>query len=188
MTESQTTTTVLIRHAESRPNNDLPESDWPLSSLGRRQAGSLAVKLSKSRISHVVSSPYIRAIDTVRPLADIVKCHVEVNHDLRERKLCDEFRSDWYKLLKRAWSDFSFALPNCESGLDCQLRIQNCLHELAKQHIGKTIAVSSHGNAIGLFLNLIDPNFGFEQWERMQNPDVFLIDWHNGSPSWRTES
>ena len=188
MTESQTTTTILIWHAESSPNKDLPESDWPLSNLGNHQARSLAAKLSRTGISCVVSSPYIRAIDTVRPLADVVKCQVEVHNDLRERKLCDEVRTDWYELLKRAWSDFSFALPNCESSFVCQLRLQDCLHEVAKQHKGKTIAVCSHGNAIGLFLNSIDPNFGFEQWERMQNPDVFFIDWHNDSPRWRTES
>jgi hypothetical protein len=38
------------------------------------------------------------------------------------------------------------------------------------------VLVSSHGNAIGLYLNRLDSSFGFEAWEEMRNPDLFAVD------------
>ncbi len=184
MTNSQTTTTILIRHAESSPSRHLPESDWPLSSLGHRQAKALADELADANISKVVSSPYLRAIDTVRPVAERIDCPIDVCTELQERRLCEGVRDDWYDLIKQAWSDFAFALPNCESGFDCQRRVQVCLRDLVERYAGKTIAVCSHGNAIGLFLNSIEPGFGFANWKNMKNPDVFWIDWLKGRPEW----
>ena len=179
------TTTILIRHAESSPSKDIPESDWPLSSLGQRQAESLANELADAGISKVVSSPYLRAMDTVRPFAEEFNYPIKVYDELRERKLCEGSRDDWYELLEKAWSDFAFALPNCESSFNCQRRIQACLEDLVEQYSGKTIAVCSHGNAIGLFLNSIDPTFGFANWKNMENSQVFWIDWCKDSSEWK---
>ena len=180
------TTILLIRHSESAPVNNLAEADWPLSPIGHRQAASLADELINAGIVGVISSPYIRAMDTVQPLADHLGYPIVLLNELRERKLCDDIRDDWHDLIKKAWSDFNFALPNCESGFDCQQRIQKCLKDLAVQYAGETIAVCSHGNAIGLFLNYIDPSFGFAKWKNMKNPDIFCIDWRNGRPVWRS--
>ena len=185
MENSPTTTMILIRHAESSPHRALPESDWPLSPAGHRQAQDLADELAEAHISKLISSPYIRAIDTVKPLSERVGCEIDICDDLKERELCEGFRDDWHELIKKAWTDLSFALPNCESGYDCQNRIRTCLAGLDARHEGMTIAVCSHGNAIGLFLNSIDPDFGFAQWEAMRMPDVFRIDWHKGNPEWR---
>lgn len=188
MTDCQTTTMILIRHAESSPSRDLPEPDWPLSPLGRRQAKVLATELDDAGITKVASSPYLRALDTVRPLAERVGCPIDVCKELRERKLCSGFRDDWYDLIKKTWSDFTYSLPNCESSVDCQRRIQVCLTDLVTRYAGMTIAVCSHGNAIGLFLNSIEPRFGFEHWENMKTPDLFWITWRNGCPEWRIDS
>lgn len=178
---------VLIRHAESKPSKDLPEADWPLSSLGQKQAETLAIQLAHSDIANVVSSPYVRAIQSIRPLTENIGVPVEIDHELRERKLCDGLRDDWSELLKNAWLNFDFALPGCESSRDCQNRICNCLLSIVDRFRGKTIAVSSHGNAIGLFLNSIDPSFGFEEWKSMKNPDVFWILYQNGRPKWENK-
>ena len=185
MTNSQITTIILIRHAESSPSKDLPESDWPLSALGRCQAKTLADDLADAGIGKVVSSPYQRAIDTVRPVAKRIHCPIDLCPELRERRLCVGVCDDWYDLVRKAWDDFAFALPNCESGFDCQRRVQVCLGDLVERYAGKTIAVCSHGNAIGLFLNSIEPSFGFVNWRNMKNPDVFWINWVKGRPEWR---
>ena len=68
MNKNQVTTIVLIRHAESSPSRDIPESNWPLSSRGIVQAQELGEALSDIGITAVISSPYRRALDTVRPL------------------------------------------------------------------------------------------------------------------------
>ena len=177
----------LVRHAESAPSQDIPEADWPLSPAGMRQAQYLATALQSLQIDVVLSSPYARATATVEPFAQAVGLSVQVITELRERKLTDGFRSqqdDWLAILQRAWADFSFALPQCESGYACQQRICQCLAHLVANHPGQTLLICSHGNAIGLYLNSIESSFGFESWAAMQNPDVFRITYEAGKPLW----
>jgi 2,3-bisphosphoglycerate-dependent phosphoglycerate mutase len=81
------TTLLLIRHAQSAPDRALPEEEWPLSEAGRAQAGVLADVLSQFGVNSVVSSPYIRAVDTVRPFAEQHHLPIAIEPDLRERLL-----------------------------------------------------------------------------------------------------
>jgi broad specificity phosphatase PhoE len=180
------TTVLLIRHAKSAPNSKTPEAEWPLSALGHEQAVHLADQLSGYGIGAIVSSPYWRAIDTVGPLAGRLGFSVRPVEGLRERKLREGIRDDWEALTARSWADFSFALPNCESGFDTQKRMQNTLNQLAREYPGQTVAACSHGNAISLFLNSIDQGFGHAQWQAMKNPDVFYVTW-DGSLWRRTD-
>ena len=178
---------VLIRHAESKPAANLPESEWPLSRTGKIQAEALVKTLRIQGIEAVYSSPYLRAIDTVKPFAEAVGLEVHIDTNLRERELTHGFHADWKELIHKAWDDLTFALPGCESGLDCQARIRGCVDGLALRNHGRTIAVASHGNAIGLFLNSLDGTFGLEGWASMNKPDVFCVEYDSGgTPTWDT--
>lgn len=174
----------LVRHAESIARQEIPEADWPLSPTGMRQAQHLAVALQSLQIDMVLSSPYVRARATVEPCAQTAGLSVQVIAELRERKLTEGQRDDWFAILHRAWADFGFALPRCESGYDCQQRMCQCLAQLAANHRGQTLLISSHGNAIALYLNSLENSFGFEGWAAMQNPDVFWITYNAGRPLW----
>ncbi|RAV20673.1 histidine phosphatase family protein [Paenibacillus contaminans] len=60
----------IIRHGQSVGNiseEDMP--DCPLTELGRRQAEHVADCLEGAGLTHIVSSPLIRAIETAQPLA-----------------------------------------------------------------------------------------------------------------------
>ena len=175
---------LLVRHAESIASKDIPEADWPLSPAGVRQAQHLAAALQPLQIDAVFSSPYVRAKATVEPFAQAAGRSVQVMAELRERKLTAGQRDDWFAILQRAWADFSFALPQCESGYACQQRICQCLAQLAAHHRGQTLLICSHGNAIALYLNSIESSFGFDGWAAMQNPDVFRITYEAGRPLW----
>jgi len=35
--------------------------------------------------------------------------------------------------------------------------------------------VSTHGNALGLYLNHLDPSFGFEAWRALRTPDLIAV-------------
>ena len=177
----------LLRHAESIARQDIPEADWPLSPAGVRQAQHLAEVLQPLQIDAVLSSPYARAKATVEPFAQTVGLSVPVIAELRERKLTTRWQGqwdEWFAILQRAWADFGFALPQCESSYDCQQRMCHCLAKLAANHTGQTLLVCSHGNAIALYLNSIESSFGFEAWAAMQNPDIFWITYEAGRPLW----
>lgn len=181
------TTIYLIRHAESRPDVSIPESAWPLSEAGQVQALRVRDQLVSANIDRVYSSPFTRAIDTIKPLAAAVGQDINLHADLRERKLKDGWVDDFMGIVRQAWTDFDFALPCCESSADGQLRIVRSIEALVAAHPGDGIAVSSHGNLIGLYLNAIAPSFGFEKWQAMRNPDVFRIVYKSSGPYWDTE-
>lgn len=82
---------MLIRHGQSA-NNALPEEervcDPGLTDLGKRQAERVAKGLAGAPISHLYSSPFLRALETVRPLAAAKEMSVVVNPHIFERGGC----------------------------------------------------------------------------------------------------
>ena len=76
-------TIYLLRHAESAPSRDLPEPDWPLSRRGADQARRWATHLSGLDIARVSSSPFLRAVATVRPFCEARQLPIEIEPDLR---------------------------------------------------------------------------------------------------------
>ena len=165
----------LLRHAESTVSPDVPESDWPLSETGREQAQALVDRLTGCRINAIYSSPYRRAVATVRPLAAERDLSVRTDDRLRERELTDRWLDDHMEALRRVWNDFDLVLPGGESSAECQRRVGAALDDLRSRHGDEHVLVSSHGNAIGLYLNHLDGSFGFEAWEEMRNPDLFAV-------------
>jgi 8-oxo-dGTP diphosphatase len=60
------------------------DRDRPLSKVGARQAGAIASELRDLGIERIVSSPYLRCVDTVRPLGDLLGVKVETTEALAE--------------------------------------------------------------------------------------------------------
>lgn len=174
----------LLRHAESAPDRTLPEADWPLSLRGAGQARALVPRLQGLGITRLISSPFLRARQTVAPFANQAGLEVVIEEDLRERKLAEGYNVDWEILIRRAWTDLSYCAPGGESGLDCQKRVAASVARWMERCPGDTLLFSSHGNAIGLYLNLLDPAFGFDEWSTMHNPDLFQLHWQAGQAIW----
>ena len=192
MSDRLTLTFYLLRHAESAPDRRLPESDWPLSPQGEAQSQALVLVLERLGITCIVSSPYLRALRTVEPFARQAGLDVAIDTDLRERNLAEGYATDWETLIRRAWDDLSFRAPGGESGLECQQRVAACIERWIRRAnrgsaTADTILFSSHGNAIGLYLNLLDPSFGFDGWRAMHNPDLFQLVYQEGQVTWVRE-
>jgi phosphohistidine phosphatase SixA len=78
-------TSYLVRHAKagSREKWTRPDRDRPLTDAGRVQATALAQMLAASARA-VRSSPYVRCVETVAPLAQALGLHVEEDDRLAE--------------------------------------------------------------------------------------------------------
>ncbi|MDQ2817847.1 MAG: NUDIX hydrolase [Candidatus Eremiobacteraeota bacterium] len=76
----------LVRHAKAgnRSQWEGRDSDRPLSKSGRKQATQLIERLAAFSIARVVSSPHLRCVQTVAPLAKQRGLTVEVSNSLRE--------------------------------------------------------------------------------------------------------
>ena len=79
-------TSVLLRHASAGDRDDWDGDDRlrPLDGRGRRQAAALVELLSPIEVRRVVSSPYVRCVETVEPLAAALGLPVEQDQRLAE--------------------------------------------------------------------------------------------------------
>jgi 8-oxo-dGTP diphosphatase len=78
-------TSYLVRHAKagSRERWTAPDAERPLTEAGKLQAAAL-VPLIGSDVKNVLSSPYIRCMETVEPLAASAGLKVEPDDRLAE--------------------------------------------------------------------------------------------------------
>jgi 2,3-bisphosphoglycerate-dependent phosphoglycerate mutase len=171
------TTLILVRHAQSAPDRGLPERDWPLSELGRRQAADLAPVLAELGVDVLASSPFARAVATLQPYADAAGLSVTVDEDLRERALGGwlETTAEVEDAVRRMHADLDFHLDGGESGHACLARFKAALARLVAAHPGRAIAVGSHGGVIGHLLASREPLEG-DFWRRIRNPHLFVFD------------
>lgn len=168
-------TLYFIRHCQSHPQSVLDQSLWPLTDRGHGQAHALAVGLGNLGLEAVYCSPYLRCVDTITPFATKAGLPINIEQDLREHLIALEVRDDFLAVWRNCWADFNFSLPGCETSHECQKRFVGSVRKIVQGENAGTIAVSSHGNTIGLFLNSIDPGFGSLQAEGLRNPDVVKI-------------
>ncbi len=81
----------LIRHAESENNarpEPLREEDPPISELGRRQAEHLARWAKSLEIDFLITSPFLRTLQTTRMITDSASRPVQVWHNVFEQGGC----------------------------------------------------------------------------------------------------
>jgi 8-oxo-dGTP diphosphatase len=79
-------TSVVLRHAAAGDREDWDGDDFhrPLNAKGRRQAAELVELLRPLGVRRVVSSPYVRCVETVRPLAAALDLSLESDERLAE--------------------------------------------------------------------------------------------------------
>jgi 2,3-bisphosphoglycerate-dependent phosphoglycerate mutase len=181
------TTLILVRHAQSAPDPALPNRDWPLSELGRQQAADLAPVLKALGVDVLASSPFVRAVETLRPYADAAGLSIEVDEDLRERALGGWLATteEAEEAIRRMHADLDFALEGGETGRACLARFEAALARVVAANPGRTIAAAAHGGVIGHLLASQAPLEG-EFWRRIRNPHIFVFD-ARGPLKWVSE-
>jgi len=85
-------TVLLVRHARagSRKYWKRPDIERPLSKKGQRQAEGLVDMLARYPSKRIYSSPYVRCVQTVDPLAEKIKKGVEQLLELTEGAPAEE--------------------------------------------------------------------------------------------------
>jgi phosphohistidine phosphatase SixA len=74
----------LVRHAAAGDRDSWSGDDRarPLDELGRRQAAGIVELLTGRRLTRAVTSPYLRCIQTLEPLAQERRLPLEYRHEL----------------------------------------------------------------------------------------------------------
>ena len=163
----------MVRHAHA---DWTPDEDRPLSVQGNQDAEILAEKLSVHPIDVIVSSPYLRAIQTVQPLADRLGLEIKKDDRFRERSLGRFVDISFQEAVRRTWADFDFVYPRGETNAAAQLRAVQAVQEIITSQGLDHVVIGTHGNVLALILNYFDPKIGFDFWSALSMPDVHELE------------
>ncbi|MFD1851747.1 histidine phosphatase family protein [Oceanobacillus bengalensis] len=160
----------IIRHCEAEGQS----SDSPLTERGIKQANELSNFLSDIKVDRIISSPFLRAVQTIKPFAKNKNMEIEVDSRLSERVLSTNHFPDWLDKLEATFSHMDLKYEGGESSNEAMNRITEVVNDIVASPSENTVIVA-HGGIISLLLNHYDKNFGFEQWKSLSNPDVYLL-------------
>ncbi|WP_152394873.1 histidine phosphatase family protein [Paenibacillus guangzhouensis] len=160
----------VVRHCQAEGQ----AADAPLTAVGQEQAQDLAAFLADRPIDYIVCSPYVRACDTIAPLAMQLGIEVQLDERLTERVLSEQNCPDWMDMLRATYDDLELCFEGGESSRMAMQRVVQVVQEMLERP-GEHAVLVSHGNLISLLLKYFDDGFGFEQWRALSNPDVYLL-------------
>lgn len=168
------TTVYFIRHAE--PNYDNHDDlSRELSPKGLQSSKDLVNSFATIQIDAFYSSPYLRAIDTIKPLADSRGQTIQLIPDFRERKITDHWIEDFTGFTEKQWTDFNYHLPGGESLSMVQDRNIRALETLLEAHPGQTILIGTHGTALSTIINYYKPDFQLTDFHRIKHIFPWIV-------------
>lgn len=151
---------ALIRHGETvwnRAGRVQGTTDSPLSALGRAQAKAVGAAIAAS-IDVLIASDLGRAHDTARAIAAEGQHDIALDPRLRERcygvleghtwvEVEQKFPDAWLRMTAR---DPAYAPPSGESANAFRDRVMDALHDIARAHQGRRVAIVTHGGVVGV--------------------------------------
>jgi len=164
----------IVRHCEALGQ----PSESQLTERGFKQAEYLSEFFADIKIDRIISSPFLRAIQSVEPIREKINLEIDIDERLSERILSTMDLPDWLEKLKVTFSDMELKFEGGESSQEAMNRVVNVIEDILKSKNENTIIVT-HGNLMSLLLQHFNSDFGFEQWKNLSNPDVFLLCFKN---------
>lgn len=161
----------LVRHCQATGQ----EADAPLTALGQEQAKQLAAFFSEYPIDRIIASPFERAVSSIDPFARDRGLSVEQDDRLVERVLSGQPMVDWLDRLRDSFYDLSLQYEGGESSKEAMNRAGALLSEVLSDEARQHVILVSHGCLLTLLMKSVDSRFGFDDWEKLSNPDVFRL-------------
>jgi broad specificity phosphatase PhoE len=148
---------ILVRHGESSGNRDrvfaLNPADLPLTELGYRQAAEVAARIAvQFRPNAVMASPFLRARETARVIAENLGLPLEIEPRLYERDVGILVGRSYDSLAGSPGYDrqspWKWRPEGGESYEDVRARVAPVLDRLAVTHFERDIVIVSHGGVM----------------------------------------
>jgi 2,3-bisphosphoglycerate-dependent phosphoglycerate mutase len=171
------TNIYFVRHAASTYTPE--EIIRPLSDKGIEDAKRVTELLSKEDITHVISSPYKRARQTIEGIAGHFGLNIITEEDFRERRLADNPVDNFEEAIVKVWESFNFSFPGGETGNAAQDRGVLALKNILNKYSGGNIVIGTHGNIMALIMNFYDKRYNYEFWKSLNMPDIYKLSFYN---------
>ncbi|WP_338559273.1 histidine phosphatase family protein [Paraclostridium sordellii] len=164
----------FVRHAKPdfSVHDDLTR---PLTDKGIIDSKNLCEFLKEKSINKIYSSPYKRAIDTIKELAQNLSIKIEVVDDFRERKISNIWIEDFNKFSKSQWENFEYKLNDGESLNEVQSRNIKALHKILNENSNQNIVIGTHGTALSTIINYYDKTFDYLSFTKIKDVMPFIV-------------
>lgn len=168
------TTVYFVRHAEPNYNNH-NDMSRELSAKGMKDREHVTKFMADKGVDVVLSSPYKRAVDTIKEFADSKNLDIILENDFRERKVDSGWIEDFTAFSKAQWADFTYKLSDGECLNEVQKRNVEALKKVLDEYEGKTIVIGSHGTALSTIINFYDSSFGYAHFENIKSLMPWIV-------------
>lgn len=164
----------LIRHAQSDAavKNAVLR---PLTPAGHEKARMLCEILSPLPVCAVYASPFLRARDTIAPIAEARGLPVVCDDRLREWMGGRPFpEDDFSKRMESMFADRNFARGGSETMNALAKRNVQAIEQIRNRHRGGCILIATHGVALSAVLSHYYPYFGYREFCKMLKSTPYL--------------
>ena len=173
------TNIYFVRHAISPFSLD-NERNRGLSDQGILDSIRVAEILKNEGIDIIVSSSFARAVDTIKPLANLLNKEIIQFEELVERPIASlKYQieeDDLLKGIERSFIDIDYCMPEGETTRQAQERSIPIIKKLLTDYKGKKIAIGTHGNIMTIILNYFDKSYGNDFWIQTSKPDIYKLE------------
>ena len=148
---------ILVRHGESVGNRDrifaVNPAQLPLTELGYQQALAVSHRIKELyKAELVVASPYVRAHETGRVIAEALGLPLDIEPNLYERDVGSLIGKPYDSLARAPGYDratpWRWRPDGGESYEDVRDRVGPILDRLAKAHPQRDVVIVSHGGVM----------------------------------------
>ena len=170
---------ILIRHAAPAQDPNVPPPQWSLSEDGRAAARALAAKLTHLAPAAVVSSPEIKALETVRILTEGLGLEVETDPAFAELHRPKWPFSDTGTFEARVVALLEtphLSIDGAEPAGEAAARFSEGLF----RHASRPLMVGTHGTILAAYLGLQTGGHDAEFWKSLRLPEALLLDDRGG--------
>lgn len=167
------TNLFFIRHAES----DIKikdDSKRPLTIKGINDCQKIPIIFEKIDLDHFYCSPYIRSVETIRPLANQRNEKIIICENFRER-IIGSWVDDFLDYSRKQWKNFDFKVDNGESLSEVRKRNLKEINNLLNKHPGQNIVIGTHGTALCSIINYYEPKMGYDFFLSIVDKMPFII-------------
>ena len=179
------TTIYFVRHAKPDRGPDSPFTDrtYPLSAKGLNDCILVTTFFEDKNIDAVLSSPFVRAVDTVKPFADKYGHKIELVEGFRERAISNTWIpiEDFKAFAAKQWVDFSYKLPEGECLQEVLDRNVDALAYVLDHYHGKTLLIGTHGMSLTTLLYYFGDAIEPDGHKNMPMPFVVKMEFLDGA-------
>ena len=171
---------ILIRHGKAEMSGE--DHLRKLDEDGNAQSHSICekLKLMVNKEVKIYSSPFKRAIDTIKPLAEALGKEIIESDELKEINIGKSEDYTKHEIIKKMWDDENFKVQNGESQRDKFNSMKSYLSEMFGNSSNEDVIIVTHGNLLGIILKFyFSRDFGFNDWKVMSMPDLYELSLEN---------